>query len=65
METWGGTAFQWGEGSAQPGLGTSAFSIFPALSDYYPGTFMVNFRVAGLEAFLEKLKAAVVRVDEK
>ena len=55
---WGGTVFDWGGDGSEPGM--TIWSPFAADTDYMaPGTapFMVNFRVADLEALLAALKA--------
>ena len=54
---WGGAVFQWG-GDGSP-AGMTLWSPFAADTDYMaPGTssFMVNFRVADLDALLAALK---------
>jgi catechol 2,3-dioxygenase-like lactoylglutathione lyase family enzyme len=60
-----GASFRWGEGTENPGLGTTAFTIFKDASDYYPGSFMINFRVVGLDALVEKIKANGDRIEDK
>jgi len=48
--------------------GMTVFSQFPADTKYFgegPQTFMLNFRVDNLEALLEQLAAAGVRIDPK
>jgi predicted enzyme related to lactoylglutathione lyase len=48
--------------------GMTAWSIFPADTEYFgpgPQTFMLNFRVADLDALLAALKAEGVTIDPK
>lgn len=45
--------------------GYQVWSAFPAASTYFPGSAMVNFRVADLQAMLVQLRAAGVTVDPK
>jgi predicted enzyme related to lactoylglutathione lyase len=44
--------------------GTTAWSIFPQDSTYFPGNTMVNYRVRDLDAMLEQLRAVGADVDE-
>lgn len=47
--------------------GQTVFSAFPADTDYFGRAdqgFMLNFRVANLDALLEQLQSAGVRIDE-
>jgi predicted enzyme related to lactoylglutathione lyase len=60
VQPWGGAAFE--------GEGTTAWSVFPADTKYFePSTapFMINYRVADLDAMLAQLRTAGVAVDEK
>ena len=48
--------------------GTTVFSPFPEDTEYFGRMnqpFMLNFRVGDLEAALNNLRAAGVRIDEK
>ena len=57
VQAWGGAAFRWADDSP---TGTTAWSTFKADTDYFaPSTapFMVNFRVADLNALLAALRA--------
>jgi predicted enzyme related to lactoylglutathione lyase len=47
--------------------GTSVFSAFKIDSDYFEADrqFMLNFRVEGLDALLDKLRAADITVETK
>lgn len=58
-ESWGSIFFWKDEPS-----GSTSFSIFKSDSNYYEGSFMINFRVEGLIPLVEKLKSEGVKVDE-
>lgn len=63
---WGGAIFKWGGPESLPGM--TIWSPFKADTTYLdPGkaTFMVNFRVADLDALLVALKAEGCDVDER
>jgi len=63
---WNGAIFQWGGEGSEPGM--TIWSPFAADSDYMaPGTapFMVNFRVADLEALLAALRAEGCNVMDR
>jgi predicted enzyme related to lactoylglutathione lyase len=55
---WGGAVFRWGGPDGEPG--TTIWSAFARDTDYMApsqASFMVNFRVADLEALLAALRA--------
>ena len=63
---WGGAIFNWGGEGSEPGM--TIWSPFAADTDYMaPSTasFMVNFRVADLEALLAALRAEGCNVVDK
>jgi len=63
---WNGAIFQWGGEGSQPGM--TIWSPFAADTDYMaPSTspFMINFRVADLDALLAALKAEGCHVIDK
>lgn len=63
---WNGALFHWGGDGSEPGM--TIWSPFAADTDYMaPGTapFMVNFRVADLEALLAALKAEGCNVVDR
>lgn len=63
---WGGVVFQWGGLDSPPGM--TLWSPFAADTDYMaPSTapFMVNFRVADLEALLAALRTEGCEVLDK
>ncbi len=68
VETWGGTAFRWTTEQNPDGGGTTVWNIFPAASTYFDPSaapFMINYRVADLDAVLDALRAEGCRVDDK
>lgn len=59
VQPWGGTAFSWSDGEGKPAVGTTIWSVADANdSPFAPGTsgFMVNYRVADLQALLRALR---------
>jgi predicted enzyme related to lactoylglutathione lyase len=61
IQSWGGLAFN-------SSGGVTAWSIFPATSEYFaPSTapFMINYRVTDLTAVLEALQAEGCAVDDR
>jgi len=67
MESWGGHAFRWRDQHASEDASTT-FSVFAPDTTYFaPGTapFMINFRVADLDAMLAQIRAAGGWVDDK
>jgi predicted enzyme related to lactoylglutathione lyase len=68
LEAWGGTAFRWRGPETPTGEGTTVWSIFEGDSTYFdpsPAPFMINYRVADLEAVLAALRAEGCQVDDK
>jgi predicted enzyme related to lactoylglutathione lyase len=60
VQDWGGAAFSWVGDDGQPAGGTTIWNVSAADSDLYaPSTapFMINYRVADLDALLEALRA--------
>lgn len=47
--------------------GVTVFSPFPADTDYFPAdkTFMLNFRVADLDAIIMQLKSAGIEITDE
>lgn len=63
---WGGAVFPWGGPGSEPGM--TIWSVFAQDTSYMaPGTasFMVNFRVADLDALLAVLRAEGCHVLDK
>lgn len=68
VQAWGGTAFRWTDAEGNPTGGTTVWNIGASDNDYYaPSTapFMVNYRVADLEALLAALRAEGCNVIDK
>jgi catechol 2,3-dioxygenase-like lactoylglutathione lyase family enzyme len=68
VQPWGGAAFEWRDAADPERPGSTAWSLFAMDTKYLdPSTapFMVNYRVADLDAMLAQLRAAGVQVDEK
>lgn len=66
VTNWGGAIFQWGGPESEPGM--TIWSPFPQDTDHMnPSTasFMINFRVADLDALLAALRAEGCNVLEK
>lgn len=60
--------FQWREHDQPESEAMTVWSIFPADTTYFgPGSapYMINYRVADLDAVLEELRAEGVQIDEK
>src|SRR5260370_7895367 len=58
VQDWGGAAFDWADDDGNPTKGTTAWSIEKEGSKHIaPGnpTFMVNYRLADLDALLQAL----------
>ena len=63
VQDWGGATLPWNDKD-----GMTVWTIFPATTQYFaPSTspFMVNYRVADLEAVLKALRDEGCNVDEK
>ncbi len=68
VDEWGGALFRWVTDANPSGTGSTVWSIFPDDTKYFePGTarFMINFRVADLDAVLSALREEGCDVDEK
>jgi len=68
LEEWGGAVFHWVTPDNPGGVGTTIWSPFKADTTYFaPSTasFMMNFRVADLDALLAALRAEGCQVDDK
>jgi len=63
VQPWGGAAFTWGAAG-----GTTVWSIGPDDGDYYApsrSAFMINYRVADLQAVLQALRSEGCEVLDK
>ena len=68
LEDWGGCVFRWQTPDNPGGVGTTAWSVFEAGSNYFePGTarFMVNYRVDDVHALVAALRAEGCNVMDK
>ena len=68
IEPWGGTAFRWKGDDNPNGEGTTVWSVFEDSSDYFAPSeakFMINYRVADLDAVLVSLRGEGCAVDAK
>lgn len=62
---WGAT-FTWDTPQApSSGVGSTAWSVFKDTSTYYPGPFMINYRVLDLTQLVADLRAEGCSVDDK
>ncbi|TSA10303.1 MAG: VOC family protein [Betaproteobacteria bacterium] len=65
---WGGAAFRWGDAEGNPMMGTTIWNVSGTDGDYFaPSTssFMVNYRVADLNALIRELRAEGCNVLDK
>ena len=68
VDDYGGSSFEWREKDNPDVVGTTVWSPFPETTKYFDPTrapFMINYRVADLDAMLAQLRAAGATVDEK
>ncbi len=70
VQAWGGTSFQWQTPERPEPNGSTVWSVFDAAAepDYFAPSqagFMVNYRVADLDALLPVLRAEGCAVDPK
>ena len=62
----GAVAFEWGGPGDTEKKGMTVWSVFPRDTKYFDpsgSTFMINYRVADLDALLEALKNEGVQID--
>ncbi|NVJ61268.1 MAG: VOC family protein [Gammaproteobacteria bacterium] len=66
VQVWGGTSFRWVDESGQPCAGTTAWMIGDG-ENFSPSesSFMVNYRVADLDALLSALRDEGCNVLDK
>jgi len=65
---WGGAAFQWHPMDEPERAASTIWSPFAADTKHFdpsPKPYMINYRVADLDAMLAQLRAAGVTVDDK
>ncbi|MFH1143722.1 MAG: VOC family protein [Candidatus Eisenbacteria bacterium] len=68
IQEWGGVIFHWQTPERPDPHGATVWSVFPRTSPYFaPSTapFMVNYRVADLDALLDQLRAEGCEVDSQ
>jgi catechol 2,3-dioxygenase-like lactoylglutathione lyase family enzyme len=65
VQSWGGATFLWQRPEAPEPDGATVWSIFPASSTYFPGSFMVNYRVPDLPRVLSALREEGCLVDDR
>jgi predicted enzyme related to lactoylglutathione lyase len=68
VQAWGGAAFSWTDEAGNPAAGTTIWSIGSTDGDHFaPSTspFMINYRVADLQALLQALRGEGCHVLEK
>jgi len=68
VQAWGGAVFPWDTPERPAGDGATVWSIFDADSSYFdpsPAPFMINYRVADLDALLDALRAEGCDVDDR
>jgi predicted enzyme related to lactoylglutathione lyase len=64
---WGGIEFVWNECAQPDGEGKTVFTFFKQDSTHFEVTqpAMINFRVDDMDALIEQLTAASVKIDPK
>ena len=68
VQDWGGAAFRWTDDDGKPKAGTTIWSVGSADGDMYApskSSFMINYRVADLQALLLALRSEGCNVLEK
>ena len=67
VQEWGGAAFAWTDEAGNPAKGTTIWSVGSDKSYYAPSTstFMINYRVADLDALLRLLREEGCNVIDK
>ena len=63
-----GTVLRWRDAETPDTPGTTTWALFRSDTTYFgppPARFMINYRVADLDAMLSQLRAAGVTVDER
>jgi predicted enzyme related to lactoylglutathione lyase len=68
IQDWGGTVFRWQRPKAPEPDGVTVWTIFPGTPTYFdpsPAPFMINYRVADLDAVLAALRAEGCTVDAR
>jgi len=68
LDEWGGCTFRWTDAAGAPYAGMTVWSVSPMDSTYFAPSeapYMVNYRVADLDALLTLLREEGCAVDDK
>jgi predicted enzyme related to lactoylglutathione lyase len=68
VQDWGGAALRWVDAEGRPVAGTTIWSVADSDKDYFApskSSFMVNYRVADLQALLAELRKEGCNVLDK
>lgn len=68
VEEWGGAQFAWTDTAGNPTAGTTVWTVFAADGKQFApsnSTFMINYRVADLDALLQALRDEGCNVLER
>jgi catechol 2,3-dioxygenase-like lactoylglutathione lyase family enzyme len=68
VQAWGGTAFKWADPEGKPTAGTTIWSVGDATGNHFAPSiapFMINYRVADLQALVKVLRAEGCSVLDK
>jgi predicted enzyme related to lactoylglutathione lyase len=68
VQEWGGATFRWNGPDNPAAAGTTVWNPFPADTSYFAPSaapFMINYRVADLQALLTALRAEGVQLEGK
>jgi predicted enzyme related to lactoylglutathione lyase len=57
VQPWGGAAFNWTGDDGKPAAGTTIWNVSAMDDSHYAAPFMINYRVADLDALLAALRA--------
>jgi predicted enzyme related to lactoylglutathione lyase len=57
VQPWGGAAFNWTGDDGKPAAGTTIWNVSATDDSHYAAPFMINYRVADLDALLAALRA--------
>ena len=59
-----GAEFLWREKDHPEKTGRTVWTLFPAASDYFNQSAMINYRVANLDKMLEQLRSGGVKIEK-
>jgi predicted enzyme related to lactoylglutathione lyase len=65
VQPWGGAAFEWKDEAGNATGGTTVWSVSKMDTDTFQAPFMINYRVADLDALLKALREEGCHVLEK